>query len=99
LVAAIDAGLGRWLKGVDVEPARQAGRFRGWIVRRVHPDDPCYKSVDLVPGDLVLRVNGRAIERPEQANEVFSGLRTARTLTVDYLRDDRPRTLRFAISD
>jgi hypothetical protein len=90
----IDQGLGRWLAGVDVKPSKQKGRFRGWVITRLYPDDPCYAALDLRPGDVVI-----PIERPEEANEVFAGLRLAPALVVDYLRDEKPVTLTLPISD
>jgi S1-C subfamily serine protease len=100
LVRAIGAGLGQWMAdGVEVEPRHAQGRFQGWIVRRLYPDDPCYQQVDLQVGDVVTRANGKSIENPDQANEVFSSLRTAPSLVIDLVREGRPRTLTFPIAD
>ncbi len=99
VVRTVEAGLGRWIAGgVDVDPGIRGGRFRGWIVRSL-PPGPCYQQVDLKPGDLVLRVNGRGVEKPDEANDVFSALRTASSLIVDYVRDDKPRQVKLAITD
>ena len=97
--ATIDGGLGRWLTGVDVAAALEGGRFRGWRINTLYAGDPCYRDLDLRPGDVVIRVNGAAVERPEQANEVFVGLGAAPALTVDYVRDGQPRTLTLGIAD
>jgi S1-C subfamily serine protease len=94
---AVDAGLGRWLGGVEVEAARAGGRFAGWRIRSLYPGDPCYGQLDLRAGDVVTRINGAAIERPEQANELFVTLPAAPALTVDYLRDGTARSLRLTI--
>lgn len=95
----VDGGLGRWLGGVEVEPSMQRGRFRGWLVRRLYPEDVCYREVDVRPGDVVVKVNGKSVERPEVANEVFLSLRTARALVIDLLRDGKPTTLTFPIAE
>ena len=63
----IDAGLGRRLQTVSVDPMLARGRFKGWIIRSLNPRDVCYTGVDLQAGDVVTRVNGRGIERPEEA--------------------------------
>jgi S1-C subfamily serine protease len=94
---AVDGGLGRWLGNVDVDPARQDGRFRGWIIRRLV--DPCFAEVDLRPGDVVTRINGRSVERPGDANDVFVGLRTAPALVVDYTRGGAPQKLTLPIEE
>jgi len=96
IVRVVDAGLGQWLAGVEVEPAVLKGRFRGWTVRRLHTDD-CTRQVDVLPGDLVLRVNGRSIERPEQASEVWASLKTASSLVVELVRGGKPRTITLPI--
>lgn len=99
LARAVQGGLGRWLQGVDVEPARKAGKFHGWRIQRLHPADPCYRDVDLRPGDVVVRVNGHAIERPEQANAVFLDLAARPTLRVDYFRGEQPLSITFVVGD
>ena len=99
VVRAVDGGLGRWLSQVRVTAVRQSGRFGGWQILRLYPDDPCYQGVDLRPGDVVTRVNGNQLERPEQANVVFQGLRAARALDIELLRDGQPRRVSLAIAD
>ena len=69
----LDAGLGRWLRGIDVEPQMKGGRFEGWRVKGLFAGDPCWSGIDLRVGDVVKRVNRRPIERPEQAQAVWSG--------------------------
>jgi S1-C subfamily serine protease len=95
----LDAGLGQWLAGgVDVDRSLAGGRFQGWAVRSLYPGDPCYREVDVRVGDVVVRINGQSIERPEQASEVFSSLRTAPALVVDLLRGGQSRTVTIAIA-
>jgi hypothetical protein len=94
----LDAGLGSWLRSVDVDPKVERGRFRGWIVRNL-PEDVCYEGLDLQAGDVVTRINGRRVERPEEAKDIWDALRTSPALVIDFLRDGRPRTMRFDILD
>lgn len=89
-------GLGAFLSKVAVEPDLQEGRFVGFRVTELR-DDALFGSVDLVPGDTVVAVNGQPIERPEQAFEAWSALRVASELTVDLLRAGEPRRLRYPI--
>jgi S1-C subfamily serine protease len=96
----VKAGLGPWLHGgVVVDPAMQKGRFRGWIVRSLYPNDVCYQQVDLRPGDVVLKVNGQGLERPEQASEVFQSLSSAPALVVEFLREGAPMKLSFQFAE
>jgi len=95
----LDAGLGRWLQGVAGDRVLAKRRFQGWMIKSLHPGDPCYEAVDLQSGDIVQKVNGKSIERPEQAFDVAESLRSAPALTVDYLRDGKPRKLSLMIVD
>lgn len=98
LIRLLDAGLPRWLQGVEGDRALANHRFQGWLVKSIYPDDPCYKELDLRAGDVVQKVNGRSIERPEHAFDVAESLRTAPRLTVDYLRDGKGRQLSIDIT-
>jgi S1-C subfamily serine protease len=99
VVRAVDRGLGQWLQGVTVAPVRSGNRFQGWRVERLHPDDPCFRALDVVPGDVVTRINGATLERPEQANGVFQSLRAAPTVRVELLRAGSARTVTLQIAD
>ncbi len=99
LERTLDAGLGTWLKGVDVEAKIDRGHFQGWLVRSIYSGDPCWAEIDLRTGDIVTRVNRRPIERPEEAQAVWTALRKTGEVVVDYLRDGQRRTLRFAVVD
>jgi hypothetical protein len=98
LVRLLDAGLPRWLQGVEGDRALANHRFQGWLVKSLYPEDPCYKDLDLRAGDVVQKVNGKSIEKPEQAFDVAESLRAAPSLTVDYIRDGRSRRLSIEIS-
>jgi len=95
----VDAGLGRWLQTVSVDPLLARGRFKGWIIRSLNPRDACYSGLDLRAGDVVTRVNGRGIEHPEEALEVWTSLPASAELVIDFVRDGQPRTVRFGIVD
>lgn len=99
LNVVLEAGLGRFLQGVITEPELAEGRFVGFRLVSLYPDDERMQSVDLVPGDVITSVNGQPIERPEQALRVWSSLRVASELLVDYRREGEERQLRFAIVD
>lgn len=96
--AMVHAGFGVFLQTVmvDEHPVFQNGKFHGF---RIAALAPAYASSGLVAGDVVTRVNGMPIERPEQAMEVFRSLEVASELHIDYERDGAPRELRLAIVD
>jgi hypothetical protein len=99
LVRLIDAGLPRWLQGVEGDRKLANHRFQGWLVKSIHPTNPCYQDVDLRQGDVVQKVNGKSIERPEQAFDVLESLRVAPAIVVEYLRDGKARQFTIPISD
>jgi hypothetical protein len=93
----LEAGLGRFLQGIETEPELEGGRFVGFRLVSIYPQDERLSGVELEPGDVVLRVNGQRIERPEQALQVWNGLRVASELWIEYRRGDETRELRFEI--
>jgi len=99
LESVLEAGLGRFLQGVETEPQMEAGRFVGFRLGSLFPGDARMASIDLRVGDVVTRVNGAPIERPEQALSVWNGLRVASELRIEYQRDGAERELRFEIVD
>jgi hypothetical protein len=99
LKRTVDAGLGRWLQTVSVDPLLARGRFRGWIIRSFNAVDACYAGVDLRAGDVVTRVNGHGVEHPEEALDVWTKLPASSELVIDFLRDGQARKVRFGIVD
>jgi type II secretory pathway component PulC len=55
--------------------------------------------VDVQVGDVVVRINGKSIERPEQASDVLASLRTAPALVVDLVRGGQAHRVTLAIAD
>ncbi len=99
LLLVLDAGLGRFLQGVQTEPDLRDNQFVGFRIRSLYPDDPRFTSLALQPGDTVTRVNGQSIERPEYAMRVWNELRVASQLLVEYVHEEERHELRFEIQD
>lgn len=96
LTRVVDAGLGRFLQHVEVDAALEAGKFRGFRIVSLTPPE-FWAGVDLRPGDVVTQVNGMSIERPPQAYEAFTSLKTAKQLVVSYTRQGQSRQLIYPI--
>jgi S1-C subfamily serine protease len=92
----VDAGLGRFLGYVSIEPRLSAGKFTGWTIVSLQPAE-VWQGVDLQAGDIVTQINGMPIEREMQAYDAFQAVRQAPLLEVTYLRQNQPRSLRFTI--
>lgn len=96
VVETVDAGLGKFLQQLEVEAVVDEGVFHGFRIVRFQ-DPARWSGVGLMPGDVVLRINGAAIERPDQAHQVFSSLKTAPALELDYERGGQPMKLALPI--
>ena len=92
----VDAGLGRFLAQVAIEPSLSAGKFVGWSIVSLEPA-AAWLAIDLLPGDVVTRINGMAIEREGEAYDAFQAVRQAPSIEVSYLRRGQPRSLRYSI--
>jgi type II secretory pathway component PulC len=98
VVSVIDSGFGNFLQRVQVEPSLAEGRFRGWTIVDLRPNN-FWAAVDLKPGDVVTSINGLPIERDTDAWDAFESLRTAAELKVAYERNGSARTLAYRIVD
>jgi hypothetical protein len=77
------------LQQVLSEPAlAKDGSFTGWRMVGL-PEN--WKDIDLLPGDIVMRVNGLPIEKPEQAFEAWKSVAKLPALTISLMRDGAAR--------
>jgi len=72
------------------EVLRSDGKFTGWRMVGL-PEE--WKDVDLRPGDIVTRVNGLAIETPDDAWEAWKSVAKAVDLRITLTRDGGQRQL------
>ena len=86
LYAILDTSPGVFLSHVEAEPRLVGGRFAGWQIRRFFPGDARFVDAPLRPGDIVLRVNGSTLERPDQLAVMWRRLREATQLEVEINR-------------
>ena len=80
---------------VVTEPYRERGRFVGFRIVSFTQGEPT--AIDLRPGDVILAINGRRIERPEHYFEVFEALKRADELSFDVKRDGVDQQLTYPI--
>jgi hypothetical protein len=97
LVAVLDAGPATFLRQLEVAPRLSGDRFVGWqLVQLIDHAGPLH-DVDLVPGDVLLAINGKPLSRPEQLQTVWDSLRTANEVTAQMSRGDQQLELHFTI--
>jgi S1-C subfamily serine protease len=88
----LDAGPGAFLARAEVKARLDKGQFRGWQVVR----SP-YSKIDIVPGDVLLSINGRTLEHPVDLERLWRDLRAANAIDVDVDRGGRKFALRFSV--
>jgi type II secretory pathway component PulC len=98
---ATGRGPGYLLEQLGPESYRPDGRFQGWRITRLFPDDPelCAARCDLSIGDIIITVNGNNLERPEQLSRLFEQLPGLTELRVRSVRDGIARKASYAIAD
>ncbi len=87
------AGPGAFLGKVRVRAVAEKSVFRGWVIVALWPG----ADVELAPGDVVKRLNGRTLERPDDVSALWDTLRQAREIVVEYERGGEPRVLRVPV--
>jgi type II secretory pathway component PulC len=98
LIAVLDAGPASFLRQFEVTARMSGNRFVGWqLVQLVGTQaNPLY-DIDLVPGDILLTINGKAIARPDQLQTVWDGLRTADAVSAQLWRGNAKLTIEFSV--
>lgn len=97
LLAVLDAGPGAFLRQLEIAPQLNGERFVGWqLVQLLDRSGPLV-DVDVVPGDVLLAINGQPLSRPDQLQTMWDSLRTANQVTAQLWRGERQFSLEFAI--
>ena len=100
LIAVLDAGPGPFLRNFEVTAKMNGDRFVGWelvqLLAQPNAQNMLY-DVDLVPGDVLLAINGKPISRPDQLQTVWESLRTSNQVTAELWRGNTKLTLDFAV--
>lgn len=97
LVAVLDAGPGMFLRQLELAPRMAGDRFVGWqLVQLIDRTGPL-NDVDVVPGDVLLAINGKPVERPDELHTLWDSLRTANELRAQLWRGEAKLELAFTI--
>ena len=97
LLAMLDAGFGQFLSHVETEPFRDGERFVGFRIVHFFDGEARFANAGIAVGDTITHVNGRRIQRPDDALAAWNELRVASELVVSFLRDGSEREIRFPI--
>jgi len=96
---AFAGGPARFLREVSPEPFRLGGRFVGWQITRLFPNDPqlCGLGCGIGIGDVVLAINGDPLQTPQAFITMYERIATLDVLEVALLRENERQVLRFAL--
>jgi type II secretory pathway component PulC len=99
LRAELVRGIGRFLQNVKTEAVLSHGHFVGWRLLALFPKRPDVHVLGIKTGDVLTRVNGQSVERPEDFKAVWDALETAKELALEIERDGQPSTFHYSIVD
>jgi type II secretory pathway component PulC len=97
LQAELGKGIGRFFQQVRPEPVISRGRFVGWRIATLFANRPDVKVSGVQTGDIVLRVNGESVERPEDFKAVWDSLGAAKQLVIDIERGGETTRVHYTI--
>jgi len=95
----LDAAPGAFLRRITTEARLKQGRFAGWRIVAFSPRDQIFSDGPLKTGDVIVKVNGHSLERPDDLIELWQAMRSAPSLTVEVERNGILSTLRWTILD
>lgn len=97
---ALAQGAGWFIRQVGVRPVVTGDqRFYGFQLTSLFPAQSFSTSLPIRVGDIVQRINGSPVERPEQFMQVWASLATASHLSIHVVRDGQPLLVTWVIED
>ena len=97
LISILDQGPAMFLRQLEVTARMDGERFVGWELVQLLDQTGPLTQLDVVPGDVLLAVNGQPISRPDQLFTLWDSLRTANEVVAELWRGPNKLELRFAI--
>jgi general secretion pathway protein C len=79
-----------------VIPNYRNGKYEGFKLVGVRPGS-LYRAIGIRSGDIVRSINGKAINSPNKAMELFSEFKNANSLSMEVERRGQIETLQYAI--
>lgn len=94
----LDAGPAAFLAWFETEAATDEGRFVGWRLVKLLPEGRALAALDLVPDDVLVAINGRPLQRPDEMSDLWTELYGAGAIVAEIRRGPERFTLRYTIS-
>lgn len=79
-----------------VVPNYRNGKYEGFKLVGVRPGS-LYRSIGVRSGDVIKSVNGKAIDSPNKALELFEQLKSSSNIQLEIERRGQPKQLNYAI--
>lgn len=89
--------LNELLRQARMEPNIVAGRTEGFVVRMIRPKS-LLDTLGIQRGDILMQVNGVALDSPEKALQIFQQLREARNLSIGLQRGGVPMNFEYEVN-
>jgi len=77
-------------------PYMEQGKTVGFRISEIVPGS-IYEKIGLQNGDVIQRVNSQDVDDPAKFFQLYQGLRTERSITIDLLRSGQRQTLNYEI--
>jgi general secretion pathway protein C len=79
-----------------IVPNYRNGRYEGFKLVGVRPNS-LYRAIGIRSGDIIKRINGREINSPNKAIELFEGLKNSSAINLDIERRGQLQTMQYTI--
>jgi type II secretion system protein C len=90
-------GASYFIRQVSVTPIEENEEFVGFRLDTIFEDHVLFTQGEIRQGDIVQRINGLPIGRPEQFMKVWDALKGRPSLTVHIIRSGQPLIINWVI--
>ncbi len=100
LAASLAVGPPAFLRQVEVTADTIGDRFLGWrLVQLLADASPSLRSLDVLPGDVLLDVNGAPVAKPDDLMNLWTSLSGAPQIVFNLTRGGAPFAITVAVTD
>lgn len=87
------------LGAAELVPGRIDGRLLGLQLQTIHESGEFLMAAGLLPGDIIMSINGEGVISPDQFMRVWDSLPEAESLSIQLQRGEHAQTLQWPIVD
>lgn len=90
-------GVGIGAVSDDVAEALKLGKAQGAVVQSIEPDTPADKA-GLEVGDVIVKVDGRIVDKPGDLSRMIAGTKPGTAVTLDIWRRGQPKSVKLTVA-